>query len=48
MSAGGFVVTSRSVMVWVLVISLEEPMGHFMTELNQRGIRHNQDVTSLY
>lgn len=35
-------------MAWVLVLSLEKLMGHFMIELNQRGMRHKQGVTSLY
>lgn len=37
-SGGGFIVTGKSVMAWVLALSLEKLMGHVMIELNQRGI----------
>lgn len=31
-----------------LVLSLEKLMSHFIIELDQRGIGHNQCVTSLF
>lgn len=35
-------------MAWLLVLSLENLMGHLMIELDQGAIQHNQGVTSLY